>query len=297
MLKRLFAVGFREWGWRLRRAALARAGACRRTITSRARRSPTSSPPTPGGGYDTYGRLIARYLEKHLPGSRFWCATCRAPATSSAPTRIFAARPDGLTIGMFNTGLIYNPAPAAARASSSTSTKISWIGKAADESASSSSRPSPATRAIDDMHEGARRRSRWPPPASVRPPISTPHARFRRSPIDIQTVTGFDGARRRDEHAARRGVRPGRHRQLVRPVREERQRLLRARPARSATTAPGVPQASEYVTGRTRASADRACIEALSDLGRLTAGPPGIPADVLKVLRDAHDEGADRTRS
>src|SRR5688572_33334174 len=24
----------------------------------------------PGGGYDTYGRLVAKYLEKHLPGSQ-----------------------------------------------------------------------------------------------------------------------------------------------------------------------------------------------------------------------------------
>ena len=31
-------------------------------------------------------------------------------------------------------------------------------------------------------------------------------------------------------------------------------------------------------------------LEALSDLGRLTAGPPGIPPDVLKVLRDAHEK-------
>ena len=29
-------------------------------------------------------------------------------------------------------------------------------------------------------------------------------------------------------------------------------------------------------------------LEALSDLGRLTSGPPGIPADVLAVLREAH---------
>ena len=25
----------------------------------------------PGGGYDTYGRLVAEYMQKHLPGSTF----------------------------------------------------------------------------------------------------------------------------------------------------------------------------------------------------------------------------------
>jgi hypothetical protein len=52
---------------------------------------------------------------------------------------------------------------------------------------------------------------------------------------------------------------------------------------------PGVPQASQYVTDdRSRRLLN--LLEALSDLGRLTAGPPGIPADVLKVLRDAHEK-------
>jgi tripartite-type tricarboxylate transporter receptor subunit TctC len=50
-----------------------------------------------------------------------------------------------------------------------------------------------------------------------------------------------------------------------------------------------VPQASDYVKDEPSRRL-LALLEALSDLGRLTAGPPGIPADVLQVLRDAHEK-------
>src|SRR5262245_1665046 len=61
-----------------------------------------------GGGYDTYGRLIARYMQKHLPGSRFLVKNVPGAGHIIGANTIYASRADGLTIGMFNTGLIYN---------------------------------------------------------------------------------------------------------------------------------------------------------------------------------------------
>ena len=65
-------------------------GAC-----SRARPSPISSPTGPGGGYDTYGRLIARYLQKHLPGSRVLVRNVPGAGHIVGANTIYAAKPDG----------------------------------------------------------------------------------------------------------------------------------------------------------------------------------------------------------
>src|SRR4051812_49156075 len=60
-----------------------------------------------GGGYDTYSRLIARFMQKHLPGSRFIVRNVPGAGHIIGANEIYTARPDGLTIGMFDTALVY----------------------------------------------------------------------------------------------------------------------------------------------------------------------------------------------
>ena len=85
----------------------------------------------PGGGYDTYGRLVAEFMQKHLPGSTSSCKHDRAGHIIGA-NAIYASEPDGLTIGTFNTGLIYNQLIGLETVKFDF-TKMSWIGKAASE--------------------------------------------------------------------------------------------------------------------------------------------------------------------
>jgi tripartite-type tricarboxylate transporter receptor subunit TctC len=61
----------------------------------------------PGGGYDTYSRLIARHLGKHIPGNPTLVVENMEGAGSViAANHIFkAAKPDGLTIGHVLGGL------------------------------------------------------------------------------------------------------------------------------------------------------------------------------------------------
>jgi hypothetical protein len=54
-----------------------------------------------GGGYDTYARLIARHMPKHLPGEPTIVAQNMPGASHRIATNfIYAAKPDGLTLGM-----------------------------------------------------------------------------------------------------------------------------------------------------------------------------------------------------
>lgn len=60
-----------------------------------------------GGGYDTYARLIARHMGKHIPGNPTMAVDNMTGAGSliSANHVYKVARPDGLTIGHFIGGL------------------------------------------------------------------------------------------------------------------------------------------------------------------------------------------------
>src|SRR3954465_11214105 len=62
----------------------------------------------PGGGYDTYGRLVAEYMQRNLPGSTFVVKNVPGAGHMIGANTIYASKADGLTIGTFNTGLIYN---------------------------------------------------------------------------------------------------------------------------------------------------------------------------------------------
>ncbi len=86
----------------------------------------------PGGGYDTYGRLIAEFMQKHLPGSTFVVQNMPGAGHIIGANAIYASEPDGLTIGTFNTGLIYNQL-IGLESVKFDFTKMSWIGKAASE--------------------------------------------------------------------------------------------------------------------------------------------------------------------
>ncbi len=63
---------------------------------------------SPGGGFDTYSRLIARHMGKHIPGNpRFIVQSMTGAGTRIAAKYLHsAAKPDGLTFGIINGYLI-----------------------------------------------------------------------------------------------------------------------------------------------------------------------------------------------
>lgn len=62
----------------------------------------------PGGGYDRFGRLVARHLGRHLPGNpAVVVQNMPGAAGIVAANHLYnVARPDGLTIGLFNRNLV-----------------------------------------------------------------------------------------------------------------------------------------------------------------------------------------------
>ena len=83
---------------------------------------------TPGGFYDRWARLLARYMPKYIPGNPEMIVQNMAGAGSMiAMNHIYnVAKPDGLTLGMPNYG-VYLDQLAGAKKSTSMSTKSTTL--------------------------------------------------------------------------------------------------------------------------------------------------------------------------
>jgi len=59
----------------------------------------------PGGGYDFYGRLMARFMEKYLPGSTVIVKNVPGAGHIIGTNEMHHSKPNGLTFATFNRGL------------------------------------------------------------------------------------------------------------------------------------------------------------------------------------------------
>ena len=87
---------------------------------------------SPGGNYDSYGRLIAEFMQRHLKGSTFIVRNMPGAGHLIGANAVYASKPDGLTLGTFNTGLIYTQI-VGHKGIKFNLNNMSWIGKAATD--------------------------------------------------------------------------------------------------------------------------------------------------------------------
>lgn len=104
----------------------------------------------PGGGYDAYARLIGKYMEKYIPGSTLVIKNIPGAGHIIGANETFLAKPDGLTIGTFNTGLIYNQIVGLEGIKFDLA-KYSWVGKASSEQRVLIVRPNSPIKTLKEM--------------------------------------------------------------------------------------------------------------------------------------------------
>jgi len=56
----------------------------------------------PGGAYDFYGRIMAKFMKKYLPGSTIIVKNIVGAGQIIGANTIYQAKPDGLTFGVLN---------------------------------------------------------------------------------------------------------------------------------------------------------------------------------------------------
>ncbi|MGO4350332.1 Bug family tripartite tricarboxylate transporter substrate binding protein [Rhizobium sp. RAF36] len=236
----------------------------------------------PGGGYDTNGRLVAQFMQKHLPGSTFVVQNMPGAGHLIGANFIYASDPDGLTFGTFNTGLIYgqlagNPGIKFDLA------QMSWIGKVSSDPRVIVVSKDSGINSYEDL-------------ANLKEPIKFASAGVGSAStiettmlvkalgLKIEVVSGYNGSD--DQLAMRRGEVQGiiGSRSTFQPFVDAGNGKLIAQIGGSETD---IPQLASLVNNDD-AKRVIALVESQSDISRLTAGPSDIPADRLKALRDAY---------
>lgn len=236
----------------------------------------------PGGGYDSYGRLVADFMQKYLPGSTFVVRNMPGAGHLIGANAIHASKPDGLTLGTFNTGLIYNQL-IGLEGIRFDLTKMSWIGKAASEPRVFVISTKSPIKSLKDLQESKQTVNFAAAGVGSASYVETKILSDALK-LPIKIIAGYSGtedimAMRRDEIVGIIGSRSS----FEGFVKNGYGRFI----AQIGGKDKDVPQLSGLVTSPD-GKALVALIESQGEISRLTAGPPNIPKERLEALRTAY---------
>ncbi len=235
-----------------------------------------------GGGYDAYARLIGGYLEEYLNADHVLIRNVPGAGHIVGANTLARSKPDGLTIGTFNAGLIYGQL-LGKKAMRFDLREFGWIGKAAGEPRAVIVSTKCQIKTIEDII------------AADEPVIfagagigsaSYADTRLLSEALGLNTkiIPGYGGTE--GEMAMMRGEICG---QVAST--SSVQGFVDAGYAAYILTVggdiDGVPNAMEYAKDE-RAKGIVELISAMAQLGRITAAPPGIPEEQLNALREAY---------
>ena len=240
-----------------------------------------------GGGYDSYARLIARYMQKYLPGSKVIVKNVPGAGHIIGANTVYLAAPDGLTIGTFNTGLIYAQIIGQEGIQFDLN-KFSWIGKANSETRVFVAGANTPYKTFKEILESKQ---------TIKMPSSGVGSQDHNEtvilsaalPAKFQPVPGYAG--KEAEMAILRGEAPamvGSYTGLMGLIAAKEARVLMQYGSEHGI--PGLENVP-HINSIDVAPSGKSLIKLVNSIdmiGRLTAAPPGMPAGRLQVLRDAY---------
>ncbi len=240
----------------------------------------------PGGGYDTYARLIGKYMQKYIPGSTVIVKNIPGAGNIIGANETYLAKPDGLTIGSFNTGLIYSQIIGSEGIRFDLA-KYSWIGKASSEVRVfivGMNTPYRTIRDVLDSKEPIKIACSGVGTASYNDTLIVAAA----TGANLKAIPGYEG--RESEMAMLRGEvvgQIGSYIGLTSFIKAKECRVLLQIAAKKHKEINDVPLAAALHIPESGKKL-LAIIAGMAELGRFTAGPPNIPPGRLHVLRDAY---------
>ena len=240
----------------------------------------------PGGGYDTYGRLVAKYLQKYIPGSTIIVKNVPGAGNIIGANEIYLAKPDGLIIGTFNTGLIYTQIVGQEGIRFDLA-KYSWIGKASSEHRVllvSLKAPYKSMKEVIESKEPIKMSTAGVGTMNHNETLIMAEA----LKANLKAIPGYSG--REDEMAILRGEVTGTigsYTGLHSFIKAKECRLLLQIAYKKHKDIPDVPLVTELSISESGKKL-LGLVAGTAELGRLTAAPPNLSAGRLEVLRDAY---------
>jgi tripartite-type tricarboxylate transporter receptor subunit TctC len=235
----------------------------------------------PGGNYDTYGRLVAEFMQRHLPGSTFVVRNMPGAGHLIGANALYASKPDGLTVGTFNTGLIYTQI-AGHKGIRFDLNNMSWIGKAATDPrvvVVASQSPIKSFGDIVSSKETLNFATSGPGGANYVEILGLTAT----MKLPIKMLSGYNGTE--DQLAMRRG-------EIIGTIasRSAYDQFVKNGYGRYIAQFGGLEKDLPQMSTLVQEEDAKRLVQLISvqgDIARLTAAPPGTPAPQLNALRDA----------
>ncbi len=240
----------------------------------------------PGGGFDTYARVIGKYMQKYIPGSTIIIKNVPGAGNVIGANEIYLAKPNGLTIGTFNTGLLYAQIIGGEGIRFDLA-KYSWIGKAMAQTRTlvvSTKSPYKTFKDILESKEPVKMSATGVGGSDYNETLMVAAA----TGAPLKVIPGYSG--RENEMAMLRGEVVGQlssYTGLISFIKAKEGRVLLQLAAKKHKDLPDVPLANELnLSAKNKQIIS--VIDTMAELGRLTAAPPKMPPERLDVLRIAY---------
>ncbi len=241
----------------------------------------------PGGGTDRLGRLIAKYIPKFIPGKPTVVIKNMSGAGGLVPSNYIysVSKPDGLTFGTFNRGIIFSQL-LQVKGVKFDMTKYSWLGSAATESTLLAIRSDLPYKTYEDL-----RKAKEPLIMGTQVPGTATYDNasiFQHVlGLKMKLITGYASSteillaierKEADGVALAYGaLQPYLERGLVRPI---------FRTKASLPPIEKVPVIND-LTDNEMSKRILSMLAVTDIVGRPYVAPPNLPADKLKILRNA----------
>jgi len=242
---------------------------------------------SPGGGYDRLSRILAKHLPKYIPGKpNILVQNIPGAGSIIAANNLYnIAKPDGLTIGIFNRGLPFLQLLKAEGVKFDLK-KYSWIGSAAVETATLALRADLPFKTIDDLLKA---KSPLMIGSAGGPGDSNTqfvlllkefiglNIKIVNYPASPEVMLAVERKEVDGRGASYSSIKPFIERGLVRL-------WIRGR-----VSEPGIENlpVDENLTGDKKGKTIMAMRSATDSIGRPYVAPPGTSADVMNILREA----------
>ncbi|MEE8517014.1 MAG: tripartite tricarboxylate transporter substrate-binding protein [Alphaproteobacteria bacterium] len=236
----------------------------------------------PGGGHDFFARLLSRHMKTSIPGINFAVKNRPGAGHIIAANLIYAAKPNGLMVGSFSTGLVYTQIQKK-KGIRFDLAKMSWVGKAQSDWRVMSVAHNSEYQTIQDVLN-SKRQVKFSASGIGAGSFNDAFMMGNSYKINHRIIVGYSGSQaplgllRKETDVLMGGLSSG-----MGYARAGQTKII----LQFGKQLKGVPDARDLAKTPTQIALST-MMENQGKLSRITAGPPGIPADRLAALREGY---------
>jgi len=241
-------------------------------------------PYSPGGGFDTYARLLAPVIQKHIPGVTVVVRNVPGAGSVIGTNTVYLAKPDGLTIGIINVpGMVFNQVGESEGVKFDLE-KFSWLSRVTSEAHILAMGSQNEIQSVEDL-KNTKKTLKIGLTGVGSDDYFGAIVLFNAFGVSMNPIPGY-GGQAEAFLAVMRGEVDGTQSTYssMRSAMESKEVTPILQLANEKDMIEGIPNAIDILEGK-----DRDLVAAITNifaLDRSIAATPGIPEDRLKVLRD-----------